>query len=78
MVVYDRTTNRCKLYEVKHSSAITERQTIHLRDAAKCESIEKYISPIGGKYVLYRGEDTVVDGVQYLNVERYLCDLKKK
>lgn len=76
MVVYDSTTNSCKLYEVKHSTEITKRQAIHLRDADKCAIIEKRISPISGKYVLYRGEDAVVDGVQYLNVEKYLCSLR--
>ena len=76
MVVYDSTTNSCKLYEVKHSTEITKRQAIHLRDADKCAIIEKRISPISGKYVLYRGEDAVVDGIQYLNVEKYLCNLR--
>ena len=76
MVVYDSTTNSCKLYEVKHSTAITKRQAIHLQDADKCAIVEKCISPISGKYVLYRGEDAVVDGIQYLNVEKYLCSLR--
>lgn len=78
MVVYDKTTNRCKLYEIKHSTVINERQTRYLKDDKKCASFEKHISPISGKYVLYRGENTVVDGVEYLNVEQYLCDLKKQ
>ena len=73
---YCLVTNSCKLYEVKHSTEITKRQAIHLRDADKCAIIEKRISPISGKYVLYRGEDAVVDGVQYLNVEKYLCSLR--
>lgn len=78
MVVYDKTTNRCKLYEIKYSTAINERQTRHLNDDKKYASFEKHISPINGKYVLYRGENTVIDDVEYLNVEQYLCDLKKQ
>lgn len=77
MVVYDSITNRCKLYEIKHSTAINKRQTRYLADATCCEIVEKCISPIDGKYVLYRGENTVIDDVEYLNVEQYLCDLKK-
>jgi len=77
MVVYDSTTNRCKLYEIKHSTAINKRQTRYLTDETCCEIVEKCISPIDGKYVLYRGENTVIDDVEYLNVEQYLCDLKK-
>lgn len=76
MVVYDSITNSCKLYEVKHSMVMTERQTIHLRDEEKCKIIEKRFGSIAGKYVLYRGEDAESNGITYLNVERYLCDLR--
>lgn len=76
MVVYDSTTNSCKIYEIKHSTSINDRQTVHLRDEEKCKIVERRFGSITGKYVLYRGEDMIVDGVQYLNVEQFLCDLK--
>lgn len=75
MVVYDSITNSCKLYEIKHSTAITDKQTVHLRDEAKCKIVENRFGRIAGKYVLYRGENTVVGKVQYLNVEQYLCNV---
>ena len=31
---------------------------------------------ITGGYVLYRGEDTAVEGIRYQNVEQFLCTLK--
>ena len=76
MVIYDKTNQNCRIYEIKHSTEVNERQTIHLRDTEKCQIVEKRFGPISGKFVLYRGKDTFAEGVQYLNVENFLCGLK--
>ena len=76
MVIYDKTNQNCRIYEIKHSTEINEKQTIHLRDAEKCQIVENRFGPISGKFVLYRGKDTLAEGVQYLNVENFLCGLK--
>ena len=76
MVIYDKTSQNCRIYEIKHSAKVNEKQTIHLRDAEKCQIVEKRFGPISGKFVLYRGKDTFAEDVQYLNVENYLCGLK--
>ena len=76
MVIYDKTNQNCRIYEIKHSTEANEKQTLHLRDAEKCQIVEKRFGPISGKFVLYRGKDTLAEGVQYLNVENYLCGLK--
>lgn len=76
MVIYDKASRNCRIYEIKHSTEVNEKQTIHLRDAEKCQIIENRFGPISGKFVLYRGKDTLAEGVQYLNVENYLCGLK--
>ena len=76
MVIYDKTSQNCRIYEIKHSTETNEKQTLHLRDAEKCQIIENRFGPISGKFVLYRGKDTLAEGVQYLNVENYLCGLK--
>ena len=76
MVIYDKTNQNCRIYEIKHSTEANEKQTLHLRDAEKCQIVEKRFGPIGGKFVLYRGKDTLAEGVQYLNVENFLCSLK--
>lgn len=76
MVIYDKTSQNCRIYEIKHSTEANEKQTLHLRDVEKCQIVEKRFGPISGKFVLYRGKDTFAEGVQYLNVENFLCGLK--
>ena len=76
MVIYDKTNQNCRIYEIKHSTEANEKQTLHLRDAEKCQIVEKRFGPISGKFVLYRGKDTFAEDVQYLNVENFLCGLK--
>ena len=76
MVIYDKVGQNCRIYEIKHSTEVNEKQTIHLRDAEKCQIVENRFGPISGKFVLYRGKDTFAEGVQYLNVENFLCGLK--
>ena len=76
MVIYDKASKNCRIYEIKHSTEANEKQTLHLRDAEKCQIVEKRFGPISGKFVLYRGKDTLAEGVQYLNVENFLCGLK--
>ena len=76
MVIYDKTSQNCRIYEIKHSTEANEKQTLHLRDAEKCQIVEKRFGPISGKFVLYRGKDTLAEGVLYLNVEKFLCGLK--
>ena len=76
MVIYDKAGQNCRIYEIKHSTEVNEKQTIHLRDAGKCQIVENRFGPISGKFVLYRGKDTFAEGVQYLNVENFLCGLK--
>lgn len=76
MVIYDKAGQNCRIYEIKHSTETNEKQTLHLRDAEKCQIIENRFGPISGKFVLYRGKDKFAEGVQYLNVENFLCGLK--
>ena len=76
MVIYDKASRNCRIYEIKNSTEANEKQTLHLRDAEKCQIVEKRFGPISGKFVLYRGKDTFAEGIQYLNVENFLCGLK--
>ncbi len=75
MVVYDRRSDSCRLYEVKHSDKITDRQAKYLRDDTKNAIVAHRFGTITGKYVLYRGETQNVDGIRYVNVEEYLKSL---
>jgi len=74
MVIYDKSSHTCRIYEIKHSTEIVERQAHFLRDEEKRKSVEARFGTITGKYVLYRGENAVADDVAYLNVEQFLCE----
>ena len=75
MVVFDRKTLTCQIYEVKFSKEQTPEQYRHLMNEEKCAMTSHRFGDITGRYVIYRGEDTKVNGVQYLNVEKYLKSL---
>ena len=72
MVVFDPKLLQCKLYEIKYSKEQVPEQYRHLKDEQKCTMTSHRYGDITGKYVIYRGEQAEVDGVQYLNVEEYL------
>ena len=44
----------------------------HLIDKEKCRMTEHRFGTFTGKYLIYRGLETSVKGVQYINVEKYL------
>lgn len=76
MIIYDKSTNTCKLYEIKHSDKIDDRQIRFLVDKDKCELIENKYGTIVGKYVLYRGQNKKIESIDYINVEVFLTNLK--
>lgn len=76
MVVFDPVTSSSEIYEIKHSSEIFPEQVLHLIDTEKCRMTEHRFGKITGKYVIYRGLPEMVNDVQYLNVEEFLCGLK--
>ena len=75
MVVFDPVAGSCHIFEIKHSTEIAPQQYRHLIDEEKCAQTEHRYGPITGKFVLYRGESQVVDGIRYQNVEEYLRSL---
>ena len=75
MVVFDPNTGSCRIFEIKHSEEAAPQQYRHLIDAEKCAQTEHRYGPITGRFVLYRGKDQVVEGIQYQNVEEYLKTL---
>lgn len=72
MVVADPETASCRIFEIKHSKEAVPQQYRHLIDEEKCAQTEHRYGTIAGKFVLYRGEDQVINGIQYRNVEEYL------
>ena len=75
MVVFDPEAGSCQIFEIKHSEEAASQQYRHLIDEQKCAQTEHRYGPITGKFVLYRGESQVVEGIQYQNVEEYLRNL---
>ena len=75
MVVFDPEAGSCRIFEIKHSEEAVPQQYRHLIDEDKCAKTKHRYGPITGKYVLYRGENKVVDDISYQNVEEYLRTL---
>jgi len=75
MVVFNPKEINCKIYEVKYSKENVPEQARHLNDEQKCNMTSHRYGDIEDKYVIYRGESTKIDGIQYLNVEEYLKSL---
>lgn len=75
MVVFDPEAGSCRIFEIKHSEEAVPQQYRHLIDEQKCAQTEHRYGLITGKFVLYRGESQVIDGISYQNVEEYLRNL---
>lgn len=75
MVVQDPKTLSCEIYEIKYSNQRVCEQYRHINDEEKCAMTTHRYGNITGRYVIYRGENTEMDTIQYLNVEDYLKSL---
>lgn len=76
MVILDKRTGSCVLFEIKHSKSRVPTQYLHLMNTEKCEYIERNLGRITGRFVLYRGEDAVdKNEMRYLNVGDFLKGL---
>ena len=76
MVVADRESLTCELFEVKHSAERDDRQIRHLVDREKLTATEHRYGEITSRTVLYRGRDfRHSSGVTYRSVEKYLMSL---
>lgn len=75
MVTYDSNKKETNIYEVKYSSSIHPNQYRYLIDESNNDIIMRAYYPISVRAVLYRGNNQVVDNIQYINVEEYLKNL---
>lgn len=72
---YDMATfenNESSIYEIKYSKFIDPNQFRFLLDEKNKEIFEKTYPPIKRRIVLYRGIDSIVDNIEYQNIESYL------
>ena len=72
MVIADEKNYTCRIFEIKHSDHVTEEQYKHLIDDEKCNKTEFEYGEIVEKVVLYRGKNTEVNGIRYINVTEFL------
>lgn len=73
MVIYDKETNSCAIYEIKHSKQYVREQARHLMDEEKLTLTSPRYGTLVGRYVLYLGEDRdTEDGIACRNAERFL------
>ena len=75
MVIADSENCTCRIFEIKHSKEIHPSQYKHLIEPEKCRLTEHRFGTITGKYILYRGAETVIDDIHYVNSEEYLKSL---
>ena len=75
MVTLDIDNHQSDIYEIKHSSVIDEKQYRFLIDGELQNTFEKKYYPVNHKRVLYLGEDTKVDDIEYINIETYLASI---
>ncbi len=76
MVIYDRETNICAAYEIKHSSQYVREQARHLMDKEKLAMLTPRYGELAGRYVLYLGGNrNTEDGIAYRNAEQFLKKL---
>lgn len=75
MVIVDKENCTCKIYEIKHSDKVVDRQARFLLDKEKCDLIEFRYGKLLEKCVLYRGKTQQVGEIHYKNVEEFLTEL---
>lgn len=76
MVIYDKDTDTCAAYEIKHSREYVREQVRHLMDKEKLALVSPRYGTLAGRYVLYLGEDMdTEDGIAYRNAEQFLKNL---
>lgn len=76
MVIADPGKLTCEIFEIKHSKQFVPEQYRYLADTEKCKDTEFRFGTIVRKCVIYRGESTQMNGIEYKNAEEYLCSLR--
>lgn len=77
MVVFDKETLSCEIYEIKHSKEVIDKQYRNLIDEEKIKLTEHTFGRITNKNVIYRGESKKFNNINYINVEEYLMNINK-
>lgn len=76
MVISDPDSLETQIFEIKYSKEVLKEQSRHLIDENKCKDCAHRFGKIVKKTVLYRGQNTELNGIYYQNIEEYLLSLK--
>lgn len=75
MVVQNKKTKECGVFEIKHSSEIVPAQYRHINDEEKISLTERQFGKVSRRCVIYKGKSEMLDiGIEYKNVEEFLCE----
>ena len=76
MVIRNKETNTCALYEIKHSDKYVIEQAKHLLNPEKISLTTPRFGDLVGRYVLYLGENIdTSEGIAYRNAKEFLKNL---
>ena len=76
MVIRNKYTRECELYEIKYSESIKNGLDRYLRDVNKDLLFTLYGNIIKSKTILYRGVDKILDsGICCKNIEKFLNEV---
>lgn len=76
LVVRDKETMLCHIFEIKHSDKAVTNQAKHLMNQDFCNAFEEYEGEIVSKAILYNGDSGEFDGVTYYNISDFLCNIE--
>lgn len=75
MVILNEQQFTGDIFEIKYSKIMDNNQYRHLIDEESNKIFENKYYPINHRIVLYRGENTVINNIEYKNIEDFLLSL---
>ena len=72
LIIVDMEKKESYLFEIKHSDQVVDKQTRHLRNEDFINYINENFAPVKKCCVIYNGQPTKIDSIDYLNAEDFL------
>lgn len=72
LIILDKEDEKTYLFEIKYSDQVVENQTRHLRNEEFLRYVDENFAPVEKCCVIYNGQPTRVDSIDYLNAEKFL------
>ena len=75
LVIYDSVKRFLDIFEIKHSKEVVfESQTKYLTNQEMSNILVEQFGHINSRNVLYRGDNKIINSINYLNVEQFLIN----